>query len=195
MGPITIQRKNDKNVWSIVFIAAGVGFLIIVASIIAIVICVLQRKKQRNHNFLNGPVPSVSYVPRKNDNDKNIAVGAEEKEIFFSISSSRLQDSVTEEPAQNIPQESCLALRKISNQVHIESLIGHGKFGRVHKCTYRNETVALKKFFPHAEKSWIWESRLYQTAPLVHENILKWIASDQSCKLIKKQLSKANNKF
>lgn len=81
-----------------------------------------------------------------------------------------------------IPSESVLNRQKIANELEIGELIGVGKFGRVHRCTYRGERVAVKKFYAHAQSSWSWECSMYQTIPLGHPNILRYIAGDQSSK-------------
>ena len=66
----------------------------------------------------------------------------------------------------------------IARQIHLEEVIGMGRFGDVKRGRWRGDNVAVKIFHTREETSWFREAEIYQTALLRHENILGFIAAD-----------------
>jgi len=68
--------------------------------------------------------------------------------------------------------------QSISRQIHLEELIGKGRYGQVWKAWFYGNSVAVKIFLSREERSWSREVEIYQTGLLSHENILGFIAAD-----------------
>jgi TGF-beta receptor type-1 len=71
-----------------------------------------------------------------------------------------------------------LVQRTIARQIHLDDIIGKGRFGEVWRGRWRGEYVAVKIFSSREESSWFREAEIYQTVMLRHENILGFIAAD-----------------
>lgn len=71
-----------------------------------------------------------------------------------------------------------LVQRTFSRQITLLKCIGKGKFGEVHKGTWRSDDVAVKIFSSRDEVSWRRETEIYRSNLIRHENILGFIASD-----------------
>jgi len=56
--------------------------------------------------------------------------------------------------------------------------VARGRFGEVWLGDWRGEKVAVKIFASRDEKSWRRETEIYSTNMLRHNNVLRWIASD-----------------
>ncbi|KAL5258003.1 hypothetical protein ACHWQZ_G012826 [Mnemiopsis leidyi] len=68
--------------------------------------------------------------------------------------------------------------RTIARQITLIETIGKGRFGEVHRGSFRGDNVAVKIFASHDEKSWSREMDIYRTALMRNENILGFIAAD-----------------
>lgn len=68
--------------------------------------------------------------------------------------------------------------RTIARQITLIETIGKGRFGEVHRGSFRGDNIAVKIFASHDEKSWSREMDIYRTALMRHENILGFIAAD-----------------
>ena len=71
-----------------------------------------------------------------------------------------------------------LGLRTIGQSIKLCEVIGQGRYGRVLTGYYQEELVAVKKFLSRDNDAWMREKEAYTSAPLCHENILHYIASD-----------------
>jgi serine/threonine protein kinase len=82
--------------------------------------------------------------------------------------------------AQNEQDSSTkiLARRTIARQIELKHAIARGRFGEVWLGDWRGEKVAVKIFSSRDEKSWKRETEIYSTNMLRHNNVLRWIASD-----------------
>lgn len=66
--------------------------------------------------------------------------------------------------------------------------ISRSRYSQIHVVTRSDQTVALKSYRPEHEKFWLAELNVYNTAQLVHNNILQFIAGgncilDSQCSL------------
>lgn len=52
-------------------------------------------------------------------------------------------------------------------------MISKGRYGEVHRATYRGSYVAVKTFYTTVEDSWKNEKEIYLTEMFNHENILR----------------------
>ncbi|VDP24984.1 unnamed protein product [Soboliphyme baturini] len=66
----------------------------------------------------------------------------------------------------------------IARQIHLQNVIGRGRFGEVWLGSWKGENVAVKIFSTVDEKSWFREVEIYETTMLRHENLLGFIAAD-----------------
>jgi serine/threonine protein kinase len=71
-----------------------------------------------------------------------------------------------------------LAPIRFADQITLEEKIGAGGYGLVYRGKWREDEIAVKIFLSSAEPSWLRETDLYQTHCLNHDNILRYIASD-----------------
>lgn len=78
--------------------------------------------------------------------------------------------------------ERRMNLRTIARQITLIECIGKGRFGEVHRGSFRGDNVAVKIFASRDEKSWSREMDIYRTALMRHENILGFIAADNKDK-------------
>jgi bone morphogenetic protein receptor type-1B len=62
--------------------------------------------------------------------------------------------------------------RTIAKQIHMVKSVGKGRYGEVWLASWRGERVAVKVFFTTEESSWFWETEIYQTVLMRHENVL-----------------------
>uniref|UniRef100_A0A0N4Z9K5 receptor protein serine/threonine kinase n=1 Tax=Parastrongyloides trichosuri TaxID=131310 RepID=A0A0N4Z9K5_PARTI len=68
--------------------------------------------------------------------------------------------------------------RTIALDIRIDKMISKGRYGEVHRATYRGSYVAVKTFYTTVEDSWNNEKEIYLTEMFNHENILQFIAAD-----------------
>ncbi|CEF59958.1 Thick veins protein [Strongyloides ratti] len=68
--------------------------------------------------------------------------------------------------------------RTIALDIRIDKMISKGRYGEVHRATYRGSYVAVKTFYTTVEDSWKNEKEIYLTEMFNHENILQFIAAD-----------------
>lgn len=76
-----------------------------------------------------------------------------------------------------------LMQRTLARQITLGELIGAGRYGSVHRGSWREDNVAVKIFSANDERSWFREIGIYQTVCLRHENILGFIAADNMVRL------------
>ncbi|KAI6175919.1 Receptor protein serine/threonine kinase [Aphelenchoides bicaudatus] len=97
---------------------------------------------------------------------------------FANSTLSRLLDDL--EAQQNMPDggRRVLARRTIARQIELKNAVARGRFGEVWLGDWRGEKVAVKIFASRDEKSWARETEIYSTNMLRHNNVLRWIASD-----------------
>ncbi|ODM90637.1 TGF-beta receptor type-1 [Orchesella cincta] len=73
-----------------------------------------------------------------------------------------------------------LVQRSIARQIQLVEEVGKGRYGEVWRGRWRGENVAVKIFSSREERSWFREAEIYQTVMLRHENILGFIAADNT---------------
>lgn len=83
------------------------------------------------------------------------------------------QDNMQDEEGRRI-----LSRRTIARQIELKQIVARGRFGEVWMGDWRGENVAVKIFTSRDEKSWKRETEIYSTNTLRHNNVLRWIASD-----------------
>lgn len=76
------------------------------------------------------------------------------------------------------PDRKVLARRTIARQIQLKHSVARGRFGEVWLGDWRGEKVAVKIFASRDEQSWKRETEIYSTNMLRHNNVLRWIASD-----------------
>ncbi|CAD5219982.1 unnamed protein product [Bursaphelenchus okinawaensis] len=71
-----------------------------------------------------------------------------------------------------------LVRRTIARQIQLVESLARGRYGDVWLGDWKGEKVAVKIFQARDEHSWHRETEIYSTNMLRHNNLLRWIASD-----------------
>nr|QWX95815.1 TGFbeta receptor type I [Strongyloides stercoralis] len=174
LEPKINNSNTDKNILNIFYYKNGksinilyIGLLIIIIlfftllcfySLLKISLARLKLKKVNKFQEL----PTNDLQKPFNNNFK----GINEKEACndFTSGSGSLLASLNQ--------------RTIALDIRIDKMISKGRYGEVHRATYRGSYVAVKTFYTTVEDSWRNEKEIYLTEMFNHENILQFIAAD-----------------
>ncbi|CAD5226941.1 unnamed protein product [Bursaphelenchus xylophilus] len=75
-------------------------------------------------------------------------------------------------------ENQVLVRRTIARQIKLVEALARGRYGDVWLGDWKGEKVAVKIFEARDEHSWHRETEIYSTNMLRHNNLLRWIASD-----------------
>uniref|UniRef100_A0A0N5BC25 receptor protein serine/threonine kinase n=2 Tax=Strongyloides papillosus TaxID=174720 RepID=A0A0N5BC25_STREA len=124
-------------------------------------ISITRLKSKKVNEFQELPTNDIQKL--NNNNNIEEANGKESCNEFTSGSGSLL---------------ASLNQRTIALDIRIDKMISKGRYGEVHRATYRGSYVAVKTFYTTVEDSWRNEKEIYLTEMFNHENILQFIAAD-----------------
>ncbi|KAJ6222468.1 hypothetical protein RDWZM_001013 [Blomia tropicalis] len=75
-----------------------------------------------------------------------------------------------------------LAEKTLAMDVHLEKVIGSGRYGEVWLGNYKGEKVSVKIFLSHQENSFFRELEIYSSFLTINNNILRFIGADITSK-------------
>lgn len=75
-----------------------------------------------------------------------------------------------------------LAEKTLAMDVHLEKVIGSGRYGEVWLGNYKGENVSVKIFLSHQENSFFRELEIYSSFLTINNNILRFIGADITSK-------------
>uniref|UniRef100_A0A183E2X0 receptor protein serine/threonine kinase n=1 Tax=Gongylonema pulchrum TaxID=637853 RepID=A0A183E2X0_9BILA len=158
-------------------------FKIIVAFIVGallLIFCIMAAVA-----WLNKPLKKWLFYwlhHRSNDEERSHIAGKERllpntADAFGHLSDllCSLDDTATTGSGSGLP---LLAQRTIARQIVLQKEIGRGRFGEVWLGHWKGDEVAVKIFSSRNERSWNREVEIFQTSLLRHQNLLRFIASD-----------------
>ncbi|CAF2768069.1 unnamed protein product [Rotaria sp. Silwood2] len=166
------KPKSDKFfIRSIFIIIIIIASILLLCTLFVLILFHIKRKK-RNSSNCNGVTKSdkksglwISFLPRL-------------KRSVSSTKSDPYPDDISK--ISDECNTLLLGTTRFSNQVTLEKKIGIGAYGTVYCGKWHQDTIAIKICLSNEEPSWRREVNIYEEFGLNHENVLRYIAADNT---------------
>ncbi|KAF7262751.1 hypothetical protein GWI33_004159 [Rhynchophorus ferrugineus] len=172
-----LQNHNDSsnNYWdgmTFKVLAGSLTISFVVLIVVLLTMYIKYKKKEKNLQQAGPEEPNRTIKIPNNLVENNIV------DISKDFTQQNKIDERSNSKSTLDNSTSGLVQRTVSKQIQMDLLIASGKYSEVWRGKWRDENVSVKIYPQKYEHKWLWETEIYESVLMRHENILGYIAAD-----------------